>query len=144
MANLSQAFWIHPSVFSQNKFSLPKICSCISLNFFWDGASVAFSRLITFFLAEVELNTLKPISCLSFLYVPCHFTMYGEKFISQWNYLNLWRLALCFPLSKIFAAKKVAPCEKSRLVENWLNADLKRELHMLLGQLLQRRWGRYF
>ena len=78
----------------------------------------------TFFLAEVELNTLNPISCLSFLYVPCHFTMNGEQFISQWNYLNLWRLALCFPLSKIFAAKKVASSEKSWLVENGLKVPL--------------------
>ena len=51
---------------------------------------------------------------------PLSFYDYGKKFISQWNYLNLWRLALCFPLSKIFAAKKVASCEKSRLVENRL------------------------
>ena len=121
IANLSQTCWIHPSVSSQNKFSLLKIYFCISLNFFWGSACVAFSRLITFFLAGVEPNTLNSISCLSVLYVPCHFTMYGEKFISQWNYLNLWRLALCFPLSKIFSAKKVASCEKSRQVENRLN-----------------------
>ena len=77
---------------------------------------------------------MNPISCLSFLYVPCHFTMYGEKFISQWNYLNLWRLALCFPSSKIFAAKKVASFEKSRLVENRLYISKPAISRVLIGQ----------
>ena len=34
-----------------------------------------------------------------------------------------------FSFIENFRSEKVAPCEKSRLLENQLNADLKRELH---------------
>ena len=41
---------------------------------------------------------------------------------SVWLFLNLFLVCfLYFTLSKIFATKKVASCEKSWLVENWLN-----------------------
>ena len=57
-----------------------------------------------------------PISCLPFLSVACYFTMNDEQFTLQWNYLNLWRLPLCF----IENFRQVDSCRKSRLVQDQL------------------------
>ena len=84
-----------------------KNLSCISPNSSW-GDDLLLSWNWT--------KYVHPISCLPFLSVPCYFTMNDEQITLQWNYLNLWRLPLCF----IENFRQVDSCKKSRLVQNQL------------------------
>ena len=85
------------------------------------------------YLSRSWTKFMNPISCLPFLYVPCHFMMYGEKFISQWNYLNLWRLLYVFLYRKFSLRKKSTSGKPAleRLVRIWTCSVSILALYML-------------
>ena len=86
-------------------------CWCI----FWGDTCIAFSQLITFFLAKVELNVY--LSCLSFSICPLLFYDKWWKIYSSMKIFEFVAPCSMFSFTKYFPHKKVSSCEKNRLVE---------------------------
>ena len=76
---------------------------------------------------------MNPISCLSFLYVLVILRCMVKNLFHN-EIIWICGALLCFPSSKIFAAKKVASFEKSRLVENRLYSSKPAISRVLIGQ----------